>query len=313
MSALPRLHVWLIRYEVVHPGVLPPLPTTALHGALARALYDLSCVAPARAKCAGCPVEQACAYPALFEPPRGEAESLREFGVTTELPRPLVISPDDPFLPTSGRPVAVRKNQIVAFRMVATGHVWRYWGQLRKALERVGARGLGTRGSRVKLRLVEVEALTNEAPGENRTDVTLRFVTPLRIKHDGQIASEVDAQLLVRAAARRAQLLARLCGSLWQPSCDLEANAAATESVADLKVIHVGRYSSRQERWMVWPGLVGSVRLRGQSVGSLLPLLHFGSLAQIGKATTFGFGRYELLPGNVLSPSSRTQISPTTN
>lgn len=296
MNALPRLHAWLIRYEVRKGGILPPLPTTAFHGALARALYDRACVAPARATCTGCPAEACCAYPALFDPAQTERSRLRELGVTTEVPRPLAIAPDQPFLPTSEQPFPVGAGQIVAFRIVATDKVWQHWNLLRQALELVGRRGLGPRETRVLLRLVDVRALASTPPPLDRGELTLRFVTPLRVKHRGQIASEIDGPLLVSAIVRRARLLAELTGKPWAIDDHVDRWAASLESVADLTLVRVGRYSGRQERWMLWPGLVGSLRLRGEGLGALLPLLHFGSLAQIGKATTFGFGRYELDP-----------------
>ncbi len=296
MPALPRLHVWQVHYEVTRGGELPPLPTTALHGALARTIYDDVCIAKARPDCAGCPAEQTCAYPVLFEPPTRELQSLRQLGVTTEPPRPLALAPDPPLIPTTEEPIVVRRGNRIRFRLVALGKVWDYWDHLRRALRRVGRKGLGARNSRVTLELEELTPLPSVEPqSASATDsVTLRFVTPLRLKHQGQIASSIDGPLLLDAIARRAALLAHLDGTDWQLSEKLASAAAALQSVASVRVVRVGRYSGRQQRWMLWPGLVGTVRLSGPTLPELVPLLHFGSIAQVGKATTFGFGRYEL-------------------
>ncbi|GIW43293.1 MAG: CRISPR-associated endoribonuclease Cas6 [Candidatus Binatia bacterium] len=294
MNALPRLHVWLVRYEVLQDGTLPPLPTTALHGALARAVYSDVCIAPARPTCEACPAESHCAYPILFEPTPAACRRLREFGVTTEPPRPLAIAPDAPFLPTGESPIPVRRGQIVSFRLTATSKVWQYWEALRRGLERIGRQGLGPREERTRLRLVSVEAHSTPLPNENTNEVALRFVTPLRLKHSGQIASEVDGKVLAEALARRAVFIGHLEGLVWQAPPELGGWLESVESISAFRLVRVGRYSSRQGRWMRWPGLVGTLRLRGEGVRHLLPLLHFGSLAQVGKATTFGFGRYEL-------------------
>ncbi|MCX8072835.1 MAG: CRISPR system precrRNA processing endoribonuclease RAMP protein Cas6 [Candidatus Binatia bacterium] len=294
MTELPRLHVWLVHYEVTRAGVLPPLPTTALHGALARTLYDDVCVAPARLHCDGCPAQLSCAYPTLFEPTASNGARARPFGVTTEPPRPLAIAPDKPFLPTSERPFAVKRGDILTFRIVATGCVWQYWKALRKALQRVGHRGLGPHGSRATLELAEVVELTKLLPTEPVQEVTLSFVTPLRIKHQGRIASQLDPSMLFEAIVRRARLLSLFEAQPWEPPAEWQQLAGSLHSVADLRLVRVGRYSGRQGRWMLWPGLVGTMRLSGDAVNELLPLLHFGSLAQIGKASTFGFGRYDL-------------------
>jgi hypothetical protein len=297
MSGLPRLHVWQIQYEVTRAGELPPLPTTALHGALARAVYDQVCIAKARPNCAGCPAEPSCAYPVLFEPPTKELDSLRELGVTTEPPRPLAIAPEPPLVPTREEPIAVRPGDRVRFRLVALGKVWDYWDVLRRALRRVGRKGLGGRNSRVELQLEELNPVPTAetiAPTRIADSVTVRFLTPVRLKNQGQIASSIDAPLLLDAIARRAALLAHLDETDWKPTEGLASAAAALHSVASVRLVRVGRYSGRQRRWMLWPGLVGTVRLRGPTLPELMPLLHFGSIAQVGKATTFGFGRYEL-------------------
>jgi hypothetical protein len=296
MSGLPRLHVWQIQYEVTRAGELPPLPTTALHGALARAVYDQVCIAKARPNCAGCPAEPSCAYPVLFEPPTKELDSLRELGVTTEPPRPLAIAPEPPLVPTTEQPIVVHRGNRIRFRLVALGKVWDYWDHLRRALRRVGRKGLGARDSRVTLELEQLTPLPSaQLPtGRAPDSVTLRFVTPLRLKHQGQIASLVDAPLLIDAIARRAALLAHLDRTGSQPLEAWSSAAKVLQSVANVRVVRVGRYSGRQRRWMLWPGLVGTVRLSGPSLQELVPLLHFGSIAQVGKATTFGFGRYEL-------------------
>lgn len=294
MSTFPRLHVWHVRYKVVRGGTLPALPTTALHGALGRAVYDLVCVAKARPSCEGCPAEPHCAYPTLFEPTPGAA-GWRAFGVTTEPPRPLALSPEKPFVPTREHPVAVKPGQTITFRLTALGKVWKYWTTLRKALERTGRRGLGERESRARLELAEVvPAPVPSPPADTPGEVTLHFLTPLRLKHAGQIAAQVDASLLFEAIVRRAALLAHLDELSWEPPTNLERAVLQLQSVASLRVVRVGRFSSTQKRWMWWPGVVGTMRLRGASLPQVLPLLQFGAVAQVGKATTFGFGRYEL-------------------
>jgi len=63
-----------------------------------------------------------------------------------------------------------------------------------------------------------------------------------------------------------------------------------------IEVVPVRRYSSRQGRSMVWPGLMGVLDVAGPGVVQAWPLFAFCERVHVGKATSFGFGRYVLKP-----------------
>ena len=62
----------------------------------------------------------------------------------------------------------------------------------------------------------------------------------------------------------------------------------------------VRRYSTRQKQRIDMPGVVGTVDLEGD-LDELGPLLGFAERTQVGKATTFGLGRFliEVAPSDV--------------
>jgi hypothetical protein len=59
------------------------------------------------------------------------------------------------------------------------------------------------------------------------------------------------------------------------------------------------RYSSREEKKQSLSGLMGRVRYTNVPV-SLIPLLHFGTLAHIGNGTSMGMGAYALRENNIV-------------
>ncbi len=293
---LPRLELWQIVYVARSSGRLPPLVTTAIHGGLGHALYHVVCVAKARESCRGCPVEQSCAYPQLFDPPAGGDPALRELGVTNEPPRPFAISPEPPFLPRNGSPFLLQPGHTLRLRLVATPRVREVWPALQRALRRAGRIGFGERRDRVTFELEAVECVQPEEL-QPSARARLEFVTPLRIKNEGRVASSLSPQLLFEAIQRRAALLARLQGL---PNADVALpieRLASLSMRADLRLVRVRRFSSTQRRTMEWPGLMGTVELEGAVLPQLWPWLVFAAKAQIGKATTFGFGRFELFGG----------------
>lgn len=294
---LPDFRAYRVEFRAVSKGILPPLPTTAFHGALGRALRREVCVAPARTMCRGCPVERTCAYPRLFDP-APSTEMIRPPGVTTEAPRPLVMAPDPPFLPTTGEAFRVDEGTRIALRIVLSDSVTDTLPPLRRAFKRLARRGLGNprdpRGP--ELEFVGAAPLRSVRREEPPSRVSLVLLTPLRVKHGGRIVSEIESQVLVEALVRRAELASLAAGSRWRPSFDPQEVASRLRVYQHLRVVSVSRYSARQRQKMTWPGMVGTVELEGSGLDTLWPILEWAELAQLGKATSFGFGRFRVEP-----------------
>ncbi len=293
-TTLPPVVLLRVTFRVLTDGLLPALPTTALHGALARALWREVCVAPARPTCRGCPVEHTCAYPRLFDPAALAVGGVRELGVTGEVPRALWIAPEPPLVPTGDRPFPVEGAQEIAFRIGLAEFALDTLPALRRALRRVARRGFGPPGRALQMDLLAVAPLNGAALGAPLPEVCVEFFTPVRLKHAGKIEAEPDAELLVQSLVRRARLLAAAGAAAWRPPFDVATVANSLGLRRDLRVVDVSRYSARQHARLTWPGLIGTIHLDGPGLADLWPLLRWGEGAQIGKATTFGFGRYVL-------------------
>lgn len=293
-SGLPALSLTRLVLEARAAASLPPLPTTALHGALPRIVRSDVCLAPARETCRGCPAERTCAYPRLFDPAPAEAGALRAAGVTDEMPRPLFAAPEGALVPTGARAVSLRRGDTVALRIGLAGSAAALRPVVVQAVRRVGVRGLGGATAPFRFDVVRVEDVHMPRAGAGPKAATMELLTPLRLKFRGRVASAVTATMLVEALCRRATLLAGLEGREWAPPFDPGAVAADLVLRANLQVRSVRRFSHRQGRSMQWPGLLGTLLLAGRGLAPLWPLLRWGEGAQIGKATTFGFGRYRL-------------------
>lgn len=287
LDRLPATAAFRVVLEAQAPQRLAPLFTTAVHGALGHALRDLVCVVPGRPPCAGCPHAAGCAVPGLLEPQAREPV----LGVTGRGAPAIVLAPETP---VPAAPRSLEAGERVALRVTLIGA--RALGLsplLTPLFARVAERGLALGGTpRPPLALASVapEAPAPTPPGDA---LALELVTPARLARGGRIASDLDADLLWAALVRRGDVLARLHGG--GALTDGPAGSAPFALAAErLRVQDVPRYSSRQRRRMVWPGLVGRLVLRGPGLDAARPLLAFGEQVQLGKATGFGFGRYRL-------------------
>jgi CRISPR-associated endoribonuclease Cas6 len=319
---LPPVLPLTVTLRTAEPQRLPPFLGSALHGALARAVYRTVCAFPKRSQCPGCPLYARCAYPALFDTPAAADDTLRALGIRDQAPRPLVLAPEPGWTRASGNPFRLAADRELPFRLTLIGRAIHDLPVVTVALKAMARRGLGipadagTERRRASLQLVRVTTIGGEhavydaasdrftPPPPSTADhegaggeATVEFVTPLRLKHQGKLASVIAPAEFFAALAQRANALAVLHGA-GAPVVDATAIAAVAgriEALAcRLRRVHVTRYSARQRARMQWPGLMGNVRWRGDALRDLWPLLRFGELIQVGKGTALGFGRYRV-------------------
>lgn len=126
----------------------------------------------------------------------------------------------------------------------------------------------------------------------------LRFVTPTRIRVDGDLQAGMSFELLVRNLLRRVSLLCAVHGSapLELDYRGLIAKAASVATVkSDLHWCDWDRYSNRQQTKMTLGGFVGEIKYEGGAIAAFLALLVAGELLNTGAGTTFGLGSYHIL------------------
>lgn len=269
-----------------------------------------------RAKdCSDCLLKYKCIYSCVFEarpPPDGSHLSKYR-----SIPRPFVIEP-----PTEEKQI-YRPKESFSFNLILIGKAIEYLPYFIFTFYRLGEIGLGKDRGRVEL--IKVESLKNEEREtiyEGKTQIlknidaridlswifsgwqqdsnllTLRFITPLRIKYQGSYISQPDFHIIFRALLRRlSSLFFFHCGK----ELDVDYKGLIEEAKkirliqAEVRWIDWERYSRRQNQRMKLGGFTGRASYEGD-LSKFLAFLKVGEYTHVGKAAVFGLGKYELLP-----------------
>lgn len=325
-SAFPLARV---RFTLVarEPMLLPAYKGAVLRGGFGVALKARACQRPPTDACTPCRLGNACAYGYAFEtsPPAAGGALFRNLA---DVPTPLVFDPPlDPKTEYAPR-------DTLSFDMVLVGGGIDGLHHYVRAFDDLGEMGLGTRRARfvvarvlslspwgreaVVLRagppgdgalaadprlVVDAGAITARAAAMPTDRLTLRFVTPTRLKHAGALAGDPAGPLpdlpfhvLVRALLRRVSALASChCGADWQADFRALIGAAERVRVARSSLLWVDerRYSTRQHQEMNLGGLVDVVTYEGD-LAPFLPLIAACEQVHVGKAAVFGNGRYQI-------------------
>ena len=139
--------------------------------------------------------------------------------------------------------------------------------------------------------------------------LSMKFQTPVRMKSAWKpdagpglltaITNDEEFYLLLKLLYHRAFVLAQLYGDNPVPqvynSRDLPFERGAVKlQESRTHWLDWTRYSTRQKQEMQLGGMLGTVSFSGKT-GQYLPLFKLGEYLHIGKGSTFGLGKYQLL------------------
>ncbi|MBF8275456.1 MAG: hypothetical protein HW390_529 [Candidatus Brocadiaceae bacterium] len=162
----------------------------------------------------------------------------------------------------------------------------------------VSAQSNGEAGLNAPAAASSHEGINSSTTGENHHNtITISLRTPLRIRFDGQIASRLEFHVLFRNLLRRVSSLSYFhCGKKLDVDFKGIIQKAVTvkQTQSDLHWYDWKRYSTRQEEWMSLGGIVGNVSYEGD-LSDFMTLLRLGEYVHVGKGTSFGLGKYEML------------------
>jgi hypothetical protein len=319
----PTLSLSVFRFtlEAIERLWLPPYKGSALRGGFGHVFKRTICVQPQVTECEGCLLTGSCAYAYLFETrPPPDSEVLRTHRA---VPRPFVIEPP------LDRRQEYAPGERMAFGLVLVGRAADYLPHFLVVFRELGEAGLGRpvdsgrgwrRGKYALWDVVGVHPLTGQeepvyggevllgtglhvtaaevaawAEGLPVDRLTVRFLTPARLKHEGEFAQDaVPFHVLVRALLRRVSSLAYFhCGTQWETDYRGWVERAQGVEAVDthLSWMEWGRRSGRQKRRIEMGGVVGSVTYAGD-LAPFRPLLALGALVHVGKGAVFGNGQY---------------------
>ncbi len=263
-----------------------------------------------------CKWPEQCAYGYVFEtsPPPG-SEVLRTHQA---VPRPFVfeVLPDNK--------IEYRPGEELAFRLVLIGQGITYLPFFILAFKALGQEGLGKGRGRFRLKevwtldplgpwkaliydgpsdalrnidmsigITEIEVAGSRLPED---EITIRFLTPARIKHAGKIVSELPFHILIRSIIRRLSSLYYFhCGQRWETDYRsiIEATKIIETEQMNFSWQAWRRHSGRQRRLIEMGGIIGTGRYIGP-LAEFRRLLVIGSMVHVGKGTVFGNGQFEI-------------------
>jgi CRISPR-associated endoribonuclease Cas6 len=293
-------------------AVLPPYKGSLLRGAFGHALRTAVCALGPRQDCVDCRLRRACLYTRLFETLiEGEPPPFLR-GLPTS-PRPYVFEP-------ATEACSFAPGDPLDFDLVLLGQAASLYAYALLALERMAAGGLGRDRFAFSLDRVQVPepwggwrdlvaggqavpgaacvASLPAAGGLGRSRITLRFTTPTRLKSGDRILSAVDFRRLAFSMIRRTLEIAHFhvpevaVDWRFRPLLDLTAAVRVVDS--RLRWQDWQRYSNRQRKRMSLGGFVGELEIEGD-LEPFAPLLRTAEVLHVGKNTTFGLGRMEIV------------------
>lgn len=141
-------------------------------------------------------------------------------------------------------------------------------------------------------------AVLHKEDGARDAQITLRFLTPTRLKFQNKLTSNIKFEIILRALLRRITLLSEVhC----QEKLDLDYKKLIREVGGSVRTVSSSlhwhdweRYSRRQQTKMMMGGFRGDITFAGR-LNDFLPFLILGKYLHIGKGTAYGLGKYEIV------------------
>ncbi|MFQ5900754.1 MAG: CRISPR system precrRNA processing endoribonuclease RAMP protein Cas6 [Thermodesulfobacteriota bacterium] len=293
---------------------LPSYKGSTLRGGFGHAFKRVVCTIRGK-PCPECLLFEKCVYSYIFEtPPPKDTQIMRKYKAA---PHPFVI--ESP-LETKTRYLP---GETLAFGLILIGKAIDYLPYFIYTFEDLGKIGIGRgrgkyqlQGARCKVRggreeiiySVEDKVLKSNCQVINVSDfshlhlssntLSLSFKTPTRIVYNGNLTLDLEFHILIRNLLRRISLLSYFHCNGNPGEIDFKGLIEKAGNIRvkerDLKWFDWERYSARQETKMKMGGFTGKVSFKGD-IEEFLPFIRLGEVIHVGKGTSFGLGRYEIL------------------
>ena len=299
---------------------LPVYKGSTLRGGFGHA-FRRACCTVRKKDCADCIFKNQCAYSWVFETPVPDgAEMLRKY---TSAPHPFVLEPPDEERRT------YQPGDTLSFRLVLIGRATDYLPYFIYSFHQLGKIGIGK--DRGKFEIEQViqediparESLKGKVVFESgektlfattppkawkeivESDVParirIRFLTPTRIKYKGHLTKDLEFHVLFRSMLRRISLLSYFhCGQRLDDSRFRQLIDRAREITIQDQALHWydwNRWSNRQGTRMKMGGFMGEITYEGD-FEPFWPYIRLGEYVHVGKGSSFGLGRYEVVNEN---------------
>ncbi len=312
-SAMDFFVIAQLRFELeaVDSVQLPGFRGTAFRKVLARAFRQVACALKS-AECNDCPLSSSCVYAYLFE--TQVTEDFIETEKQRAVPHPFVLCP-----PFEERHY-YRPGEQFVFMLTLTGKAEKYIPYFIYAFSEIGKRGTGKGRGRFRVyRVINCQTdtdiynnngkidcracqavswrdIVSKAGDLNAGDLTMRFSTPTRIKHRGAFVRNPEFHVLMQNLLRRISELSYF-------HCSHEINLDFKGLIKKADNVNVKErklsweswgYSDAEKSMMKLEGFTGEITFTGDFT-DFLPFIILGQYIHVGKGTSFGLGRYEIV------------------
>ncbi len=275
------MHYTKITLRFTTPQEPPHFIGSQIRGALGYALKRTVCINPAY-NCEGCFATDNCLYYDFYEAKNGYHPYRLDFELGTSYydfslylfekateKLPYIVSALHTMLTQNG--LGKERVKAEAYRLLLNG----------KSALKEG-----------KIILPETTLISYELPPSVASDLTIRFITPLRIKHNNRFvrsAEHLTLRTIVSSLYQRKQMLE---GNERYARLPFEVQGRVVDSFTHFK--DLTRYSGRQQGRLKIGGLLGEMTFEGVDPESYR-LLKLGEIIGVGKQTVFGLGKIEIV------------------
>lgn len=293
---------------------LPRYKGSALRGGFGNIFKKIVCMNNKR-ECDKCVLQEKCVYSYIFETSLPQNLKEKSKFKIKRPPHPYVLEP-----PLASK-IEYNHNEELIFNLILIGYGIEYLPYFIFVFEELGRRGIGKGRGKYELigvdneegeRIYESGKLSdnfkinslqdiinkcNFTESKNYQQIKIKFLTPARIVLGGELTTKIDFNLFIINLLRRISWL-----SIVHCDGELEFNhknfISYTDGIKtkerDIKWYDWERYSSKQDTRMKLGGFMGSIIFEGD-LKEFFPFIKLGEYTHIGKQTSFGLGKYEIV------------------
>lgn len=309
---------------------LPSYKGSTFRGAFGTQFRRVVC-ALKKEDCRDCLLKQRCVYAYIFESYSPDGANI--LGRVNAIPHPFVIEPPEE------EKQLYHAGQTFSIGLILIGEAIQYLPYFIYTFDLLGKNGIGRGRGSCQLKEVytvnpqgntkliycsktrKVESFSEECidlsqpifsvtegsvPGnlKNATEeITLRFLTPTRLKYGGKLTIDLEFHIFIRQLLRRLFLLRHYYCKDNLTDADVSGegyhriliDGACSTGIkeSNLQWCDWERYSRRQDTRMKLGGFVGDIVYKG-IISPFYPFIEAGKILHVGKGTSFGLGKYTI-------------------
>ncbi|GAB5046954.1 CRISPR system precrRNA processing endoribonuclease RAMP protein Cas6 [Thermodesulfovibrio sp. TK110] len=280
---------------------LPDFKGSAFRGGFGNVFRQITCVLK-RYNCVECPLKAKCIYAYVFETVSDGTADFFNMHKYEKVPHPFV------FEPPLNRKKIFQTEEELNFRVILIGNAIQYAPYFAFTFKELGNLGIGKNMGKFSISKIlstnekTISLQPQEMSKRSFTKLSLNILTPIRIKYERTLVQRLDFHILIRSLIRRLTLLYYFHCGKQPPQLDVKS---LIEKAKKVKILNDNtrwydweRYSSRQNTRMKLGGVIGEITYEGEII-PFMPFVKAGEILHVGKGTSFGLGKYEIVDSSL--------------